>query len=165
MGFLPAYSKTTKKLVAEGFSLGYCTQASVVHLLRIQLHSILREVEPFLDNRCQLSNPPPLLSYKFIFLVVGYKGLQVRDIHPHMYYTAYKNQNKHYWLSKQKGILVSYIAATISGVFQICKCNFSCPGVTISLTLNPGFQQDCTKEMVRNVQRSYQEHSECEWRG
>lgn len=70
VGFLPAYSKTTKKLVAEGFSLGYCTQASVVHLLSIQLHSILREVEPFLNNWCQLSNPPPLLSYKFIFLVV-----------------------------------------------------------------------------------------------
>jgi hypothetical protein len=50
--FLPAYSKTTKKFVAEGFCLGYCTQTSVVHLLRIQLHSILGEVEPFLNNWC-----------------------------------------------------------------------------------------------------------------
>lgn len=63
-GSIPPNSKTTKKLVTERLSLGNSAESSVINFLSVELHAVLRELESLLYQRGQLSDPPPLLTYK-----------------------------------------------------------------------------------------------------
>lgn len=58
----PPNSKAPKKLITKGLSLCNGTETPVINLLSIELDAIIRKVESFLNNRGQLSNPPPLLT-------------------------------------------------------------------------------------------------------
>merc|ERR1712176_1036761 len=57
-----SHSKTSDKLVPEGLSLSNSTETPSGHLLSIELHSALGEVEPLLDHGGELTDPAALLS-------------------------------------------------------------------------------------------------------
>jgi hypothetical protein len=59
----PAHSKASEKLVTQRLGLGDGAQAPVVHLLGIELHSALGELEPLLHNGGELPDPASLLTY------------------------------------------------------------------------------------------------------
>lgn len=62
-GIGPANSEASKELVTERLSLSNGAETPVVHLLSVELNAVLRELEPLLNYRCQLPNPPTLLAY------------------------------------------------------------------------------------------------------
>ena len=59
----PANSKPTEELVTKRLSLSNGAETSVGNLLSVKLNTVLRESESLLHKRCQLSNPPSLLTY------------------------------------------------------------------------------------------------------
>jgi hypothetical protein len=58
----PANSKASKELVTKRLSLSNGTETPVVNFLSIELNTILRKLETFLNNGSQLSDPPSLLT-------------------------------------------------------------------------------------------------------
>ena len=58
----PPDSETSDELVTEGLGLGNGAETAGGHLLCVELHGALGEVEPLLDDAGELSDPPALLS-------------------------------------------------------------------------------------------------------
>jgi len=58
----PSDSEAAKELVAQRLGLGDGAQPAVVHLLRVQLHAAVRELEPLLHDAGQLPDAAPLLA-------------------------------------------------------------------------------------------------------
>src|SRR4051812_41282372 len=63
---LPPHGKTAQELVLEGLSLRNGAQGAVEHALSIELDRALGEVEPLLDDRCELPDPAALVAENFL---------------------------------------------------------------------------------------------------
>ena len=63
---MPPDSKTTEKLVPQALALRNCREPTVLNFFGVQFEGVFGELEAFLHERGQLTNPASLLAENFL---------------------------------------------------------------------------------------------------